>query len=135
MDYAEMLKRAKEQLPEEMTSTERFEIPAVRGHLQGAKTIINNFFEIAKVLDRPPQHLLKYITKELAAPGEIIKQSVVFTGKISAKKINEKIQQYADELVFCKECGKPETKLNKDAGVVMLTCQACGAKYPPKTRV
>lgn len=135
MDYEAMLRRGKDQLPEELSQAARFTIPKVRGHLQGTKTIVNNWMEIAKALDRPPAHLLKYVQKVLATPGEIIKQSVVFGSKISAVKINEKIEQYADELVFCKECGKPETKITKDGGVLLLSCQSCGAKYPARTRV
>lgn len=135
MDYEAMLKRGKDELPEELTQSSRFTIPKVRGHLQGNKTVINNWQEIAKTLDRPAQHLLKYVQKELATPGEVIKQSVVFGSKIPASKINEKIEQYADELVFCKECGKPETKISKDGGIIYLSCQACGAKYPAKTRI
>ena len=135
MDYESLLSRGKEQLPEETSSDERFVIPKARGHIQGTKTVINNWMEIAKVLDRPPKHLLKYVQKELATPGEIIKQSVVFGTKLSASKVNEKVEQYADELVFCKECGKPETKLVKEGGIVKLHCQACGARYPAKIRV
>jgi translation initiation factor 2 subunit 2 len=135
MDYEAMLKRGKDQLPEELSQSARFTIPKVRGHIQGVKTVVNNWMEIAKALDRPPQHLLKYVQKALATPGEIIKQSVLFGSKISAAKINEKIEQYADELVFCKECGKPETQIEKDGGTIQLTCQACGAKYPARTRI
>jgi hypothetical protein len=57
--------------------------------------------------------MLKYVQKELATPGEIVKQSVIFGSKIPASKINEKIQQYADDFVFCKACGKPENKTVK----------------------
>jgi translation initiation factor 2 subunit 2 len=135
MDYESLLDRAKSQLPEEGTSTERFNIPKVKGHLQGAKTVINNWFEIAKTLDRKPEHLLKYVQKELATPGEIIKQSVIFGSKLSATKVNEKIARYADEFVFCPACGKPETKLSKEAGVVIMTCQACGARNTVKSRI
>jgi len=135
MDYEKLLNRAKKQLPEDVTSTERFVIPMVKGHLQGVKTIINNWFEIAKALDRKPEHLLKYVQKELATPGEIIKQSVIFGSKLSASKLNEKITQYADEFVFCSACGKPETKLSKEAGVIIMTCQACGARTTVKSRI
>ncbi len=135
MEYEKLLDRAKEQLPEDVESTERFTIPKVKGHIQGVKTVINNWFEIAKTLDRRPEHLLKYVQKELATPGEIIKQSVVFGTKINAGKINEKITQYADEFVFCKSCGKPETKLSKDAGAILMTCQACGARNAVKSRI
>lgn len=135
MDYEEMLDRAKGQLPDDVQSTERFVIPKVRGHLQGAKTVVNNWFEIAKTLDRKPEHLLKYVQKELATPGEIIKQSVVFGTKLNAAKINEKITQYIDEFVFCPACGKPETKLTKEASVIIMTCQACGARNTVKSRI
>lgn len=135
MDYAAMLSRAKEQLPEDVESQERFEIPKVRGHIQGSQTVVNNWFEIAKTLDRKPEHLLKYVQKELATPGEIIKQSVIFGSKLGASKINEKIQQYADDFVFCKSCGKPETKLSKEAGVIIMTCQACGGRNSVRSRI
>lgn len=135
MNYEALLDRAKEQLPEDVESTERFVIPKVKGHIQGVKTVINNWFEIAKTLDRKPPHILKYVQKGLATPGEIVKQSVIFGSKIPASKINEKIKQYADDFVFCKACGKPETKLSKEAGVIIMTCQACGAKNTVRSKI
>lgn len=135
MEYEALLKRAKEQLPDDVESSERFVIPKVKGHIQGTKTIINNWFEIAKALDRKPEHLLKYVQKVMATPGEIIKQSVIFGSKLSATKINEKIEQYADDFVFCKTCGKPETKLSKEGGIIMMTCQACGAKNSVRSKI
>jgi translation initiation factor 2 subunit 2 len=133
--YDEMLDRAKEILPDESEETSRFNIPNVKGHIEGAKTIINNWLPIADALRRKPEHLLKYVQKELATPGELVKTSVVFGSKIPASKINEKIKQYADEFVFCKTCGKPDTKLSKDVNVYFLVCQACGAKNPVKSRI
>jgi len=135
MEYEKLLARAKEQLPDDVEDGTRFEVPKVKGHIQGVKTIINNWFEIAKTLDRKPEHLLKYVQKELATPGEIIKQTVIFGSKLPAAKINEKISRYADEFVFCSACGKPETKLSKEAGIIMMTCQACGARNSVKSRI
>ena len=135
MEYEALLDRAKEQLPDDVTEGQRFNIPKVKGHVQGQRTVINNWFEIAKALDRKPEHLLKYVQKESATPGEIIKQAVIFGSKLPAGKINEKISQYADEFVFCAACGKPETKLSKDAGVIIMTCQACGARNSVKSRI
>lgn len=133
--YEEMLARAKEILPDEAEETSRFTIPNVKGHIEGSKTIINNWTQIADTLRRKPEHLLKYVQKEMATPGEIIKVSVVFGSKIPAGKINEKIKQYADEFVFCKTCGKPDTKLTKEANVYFLICQACGAKNSVQSRI
>ncbi|MBU0471308.1 MAG: translation initiation factor IF-2 subunit beta [Nanoarchaeota archaeon] len=128
MNYEEMLKKGKQELPDITTSGERFNIPKVRGHVEGNKTIVSNFVEIAKTLQRKIEHLLKYVLKELATPGDMRKNAVIFGSKIPASKINEKITQYAETFVLCKECGKPDTKLTNEAGIYFLKCQACGAK-------
>ncbi|HLD05506.1 MAG TPA: translation initiation factor IF-2 subunit beta [Candidatus Nanoarchaeia archaeon] len=133
--YEQLLEKAKKQLPEVQEATERLAVPNVRGHVEGNKTIISNFFEIADLFQRKPEHLLKYILKELAAPGEFKKQLLILGTKVPAGKINDKIKQYADELVLCKECGKPDTKLTKDAGITFIKCQACGAKHSVYSKI
>ena len=135
MNYEEMLDRAKEILPDETEETSRFEVPKVRGHLEGNKTVINNWHQVAANLGRKPEHLLKYVQKEMATPGEIIKDSVVFGAKLSAGKMNEKVEQYANEFVLCPTCGKPETKLSREAGVYFMKCQACGQKNSIRSRI
>lgn len=129
-----MLKRGRELLPEEETVSERFSIPNVKGHLQGNKTVISNLIDIAKTLGRPIELVVKYIEKQLATKGLIEGTFVIFNTKLSANKINERVQRFADEFVFCKECGKPETKLSKDTGVYFIKCQACGASYSVKSK-
>lgn len=129
MDYESMLKKARENLPEKTKSTARFEIPKVKGRIEGNKTVISNFFQIADTIRRKPQHLLKYILKELATPGVLKNQTLVFGSKISASKINEKINSYVDEFVFCKECTSPDTKMVKEGDVYYIKCQACGARH------
>ena len=130
-----MLKRGKEKLPEIVSSAERFVTPKVAGHLEGNKTVISNFLQIASQLRRPPEHLLKYISRETAAKGEIKRQLLIFNTKIPASKINEKIEQYVDSFVICKECGKPDTKLTKEGIVTFMKCQACGAKHSINSKI
>jgi translation initiation factor 2 subunit 2 len=129
MNYEELLKRGKEKLPEVAATTERFVIPNVRGHIEGNKTIISNFVQIAQAFRRPQEHVLKYVLKELATPGEFKKQFVVFGTKVPASRINEKVKKYAETFVICKECGKPDTKLTKESDVYFIKCTACGARY------
>ena len=115
MEYKKLLEQAIKKLPESVLIKERFEIPKIRGHIQGNRTIISNFLQIASELRREPEHLLKFILKELATPGEIKKSgSVIIGAKASASRINEKIKQYANEFVLCQECGKPDTKIEKE---------------------
>lgn len=127
-----MLKKGYEKVPKSAQSGERFEIPKAKGHIQGSKTIITNFFQIVKALGRDQQHLLKFILKELATPAEIKGSQVHFGRKVSAARLNETIEKYAKIYVICKTCGKPDTKIIKKDRVDYLKCMACGAQSPIK---
>jgi|SRR3989338_3841680 len=136
MDYEKLLKQARKELPSIVFEKERFEIPKVIGHIQGNRTIISNFMQIAGSLRRGPEHMLKFVLRELATPGEIKKSGGVIIGtKVSASRINEKIKQYAHEFVLCYECGKPDTKMEKDGNFSFLKCMACGARHPIKSKI
>ncbi|HLC65049.1 MAG TPA: translation initiation factor IF-2 subunit beta [Candidatus Nanoarchaeia archaeon] len=131
-DYTELLRKVREKLPESSTLRERFEVPKVLGHIQGNRTIVSNFPQIAHALGRESPHMLKFILKELATPGELKRTGLLFGAKIPASRINEKIRLYADRFVLCTECGKPDTKLEREGPITRLKCAACGAKNPVK---
>ena len=134
--YKELLEAARKDLPENVFQKERFEIPKVRGHIQGNRTVISNFLQIADILGREPEKMLKFILRELATPGEIKKSGSVIIGtKVPASRINEKIKHYADSHVFCYECGKPDTKIEKEGNFSFIKCMACGARHTIKSKV
>lgn len=135
MEYKDMLKKARNNLPESVFEKERFEIPKVLGHIEGNKTVITNFNQIASYLRRPIDHFLKYILKELATPGNMRKNKLFIGAKISASRINEKIRQYANDFVLCPECGKPDTKIIKEGTLNYMKCQACGEKTFVKSKI
>lgn len=127
-----MLKRGKDQLPENIRHNERFEVPKIKGIVQGNKTVLTNLAQIADQFQRPIEHLIKYLSKELAARAEQKDQFTIFNTKLQSQRINEKIEAYAEQLVMCKECGRPDTKMVKTGPAWMILCQACGAKYVAK---
>ena len=132
-DYEDLLKKAEEELPENISGGERFTIEKVKGHLEGNKTVLVNLVKIAKDLGRGIDHLLKYLLRELATPGKLIRGRIILGTKVSAVKINKKIKKYASEFVFCSECNKPDTKLVEEkGGIIYLKCLACGSKKPVK---
>ena len=133
--YEKLLDDARKNLPESTLKTERFEIPKVKGLIEGNKTIITNFYQIASIFGRDPQHLLKFLLRELATPGEISNQRLILKRKLPSSLINTKIEQYANTFVICKECKKPDTQLLKQDKVLFLKCMACGAKHPIKTKI
>jgi translation initiation factor 2 subunit 2 len=129
MEYAEMLKKASNELPKVVFEKARFEIPNVRGHIQGNKTVITNFSQIASALNRPIDHFIKYLFKELATPGELRNRALVLGRKVAASAVNEKVRKYAEEFVLCSECGKPDTRIEKEGQFNHMRCTACGAKH------
>ena len=132
-NYEDLLKKAIEELPEQIQGDDRFTVEKVKGHLEGNKTILINLIKISKDLGRDPNHLLKYLLRELAAPGKLRGSRVIIGTTVSADKINKKIKKYVSEFVFCSECSKPETQLSEDKGITYLKCQACGSKKPVKS--
>lgn len=114
---------------------ERFIIPEVTGHIEGKKTIITNFSQIASVLRRKKEHFLKFLLRELATSGVVDGDRLLLDTKISSARINEKIKQYAEDFVVCKECGKPDTELIKQDRFLFLHCMACGAKHSVKSKI
>jgi translation initiation factor 2 subunit 2 len=131
MDYSELLDRAKEQLPEISENVERFEIPTVKGTIQGNATIITNINQIASTFDRPKTHIAKYLSKQLAAKGSIKKdQFLAFNTKLRSSSVNEKLKDYAERYVICPSCGKPETEIQRKGDALIMKCNACGTHTP-----
>ena len=134
-DYEKLLEEAYKTIKPVETKRERFEIPKIEGHFQGRTTILTNFHQIASYLRRTPHHFLKYLLRELATSGKIEGNRVILQTKIPSGKINEKIQQYVQEFVFCKECGKPDTELIKQDFFTFVHCLACGAKHSVRAKL
>jgi len=134
-DYSTLLDDAYKELKPIEKSKERFEIPKIEGHLEGTKTILTNLQQIASYLRRDRDSLLKFLLKGLATSGSFKQNRVVLMTKIPSQKINEKIQEYANEFVICKECGKPDTELLKEKGFSFVHCLACGAKHSVRVRI
>ena len=135
MEYGKLLKAARKQLPEAILKKSRFEVPKVKGHIQGNRTVISNFNQIADFLRKDVNHLVKYVLKELAAPGNLTKTALIIGTKVGASRVNEKINQYVKEYVLCPECGKPDTKIEKEENFLFLKCMACGAKHSIKAKI
>lgn len=106
----------------------RFEILKVKGHHEGVRTVISNFVQVAVCIRRTPEHLLKFLTKELASSGEIRGDRLILSRRLSSKDINNKIEKYVNRFVLCPKCKKPDTELNKEGGRMFLRCLACGEK-------
>ncbi|RLG19461.1 translation initiation factor IF-2 subunit beta [Candidatus Micrarchaeota archaeon] len=130
-DYEKLLDRAYEAVPKQSSKGERFELPRAEVMPQGSKTVVKNFEAIANTLRRPAKDLMKYMQKELAVPTTKEGSRLVLHGKFNARVVNEKLKNFYEIFVRCKECKKPDTNIiTEEHGVKMLVCEACGARSP-----
>jgi len=134
-DYKKLLKKALSELPESTHSGERFEIPKVKGHVEGNKTIITNFNQICSTLRRESTQLIKYLQRELATPAIMEGTRLVLGRKVSSELINSKIERYVQDFVLCQECKKPDTILKKQDKILIMECTACGARHTVKAKI
>lgn len=127
MNYEELLDVAYENV-EVSEESERFEIVRVKGHHEGVRTMINNFGKVVSSLRRRPEHVLKFLGKELGIQGEIKGERLILSRKVSSKDVNAKIEKYAKTYVVCSKCGKPDTELGEEGPKMFVRCLACGNK-------
>lgn len=134
-NYEKLLDEAYIKIKPIENNKERFEIPKIEGHHEGNKTILTNLPQISSYIRRQQEHLFRFLLKALATSGTFKDNRVVLMRKVPSQKINEKIQDYGKEFVFCKQCGKPDTEIIKDKNFSFLHCLACGAKHSVIARI
>jgi translation initiation factor 2 subunit 2 len=127
-NYDELLKRACSEMPEVSTKRERLELPRLHTTIIGMRTIISNFKEVADVLNRDPQHILKFLTREMATAATSNDSRAIFQGKFRRDSFERLLQRYMESFVICPVCKRPDTKIVKEKRLSFLVCNACGAK-------
>ena len=57
---------------------------------------------------------------------------LVLNGKFYERNLRDKLQAFVDAAVVCKECKRPDTKIQEKEGLKTMVCEACGARAPVK---
>ncbi|MFB3889642.1 MAG: translation initiation factor IF-2 subunit beta [Candidatus Bathyarchaeia archaeon] len=127
-NYGELLKRARSQVPEVTMKKERLELPRLMVTMVGMRTTIANFKEVADLLDRDPQHILKFLTREMATAATYHDGRAIFQGKFPRDTFERLLQRYMEAFVTCPVCKRPDTKIVKERRLAFLICNACGAR-------
>jgi len=133
MDYEALLDRGLAKIPEKATKSSKYETPKAESSVIGTKTVIYNFKEIAEKVNRDPNHLLKFLVRELATSGSLEDSRASLQGRFSKEAIDELVVRYIKAYVLCASCNKPDTKLAREERMTFIVCEVCGAKNPAKT--
>ncbi len=127
-NYDELLKRARAEVPEVTLKKERLELPRLFVTMVGMRTTISNFKEVADTLDRDPQHILKFLTREMATAATYHDGRAIFQGKFPRDTFERLLARYTESFVTCPVCKRPDTKIVKEKRLAFIVCNACGAR-------
>jgi translation initiation factor 2 subunit 2 len=130
--YDKIYSRLRQQIPPEVYEHKRFVAPQIESFIQGNMTFLTNFKEFAQALNRKPEFILKFFTKEMATAGNFDGSRAIFQGKKSNAVIQDLVTRFIKNYVLCNECGKPDTRLDKQRRFLFLVCEACGAQESVK---
>jgi len=126
--YREMLKRAQEHLPKKLDRYERFEVPRAHIVVAGRKTVFMNFKEVCDALNREPEQILKFLTKEMATLASVDTGRAVFQGVFRQDSVTNLLNTYIQRYVICPVCKRPDTRVVREKRLSFLVCEACGAR-------
>jgi len=127
-DYDKLLDKAFDKIPDNVKQSSRFEIPNVKLRYEGKNTYITNFLKIVNTLNRSKKHFIGNFLKNAGTMGEIRGNQLFLKSRFKHEFLNKLIEEYAETYVLCDICGKPDTKIKKEARKLYLKCAACGAR-------
>lgn len=134
MDYDSSLDRAMDDVTDVQASGERLSIPEATAQKDGAFTRLTNLAEVADALGRDPDHVHRFVQRELGTNGKLEEGVGRYNGNFSSRDFEAVVDAYVAEYVTCSECGLPDTRLVTEDRTQMLRCDACGAFRPVQKR-
>ena len=128
-EYRALLERAYAQMPEgPVERVERLEIPGPRITIAGTRTIFHNFKELCDAVNRPPEFVLRFFSRELATAGYFDGTRAIFQGVFEEDTIERLIRIFLRDYVICPVCKR--AGIAKERRIMFLICDACGARSP-----
>eukprot|EP00803_Ostreobium_quekettii_P002841 evm.model.scf_1374.1 EVM.evm.TU.scf_1374.1 scf_1374:19073-27619(-) len=94
------------------------------------KTVVLNFADLCKIMNRNTEHVMTFLIAELGTTGSLDGQSrIVLKGRFNSQSIETVLRRYINEYVLCDSCKSLDTLLDRDSAtrLLHLRCQQCGA--------
>jgi translation initiation factor 2 subunit 2 len=134
MSFEEMLIQVYEKLDASKVE-HKLVVPKPNVEITTTNTFWENAKPIMKILKRPPDHIIEFLTKEI---GQEItwrtsnkNEGIIIKNKVGFKKISYAISKYITNYIACKSCSSTNTrfKLEKSIRSYKLICKCCGTNY------
>eukprot|EP00993_Chasmostoma_nieuportense_P001069 NODE_1982_length_1316_cov_94.193440_g1885_i0.p1 GENE.NODE_1982_length_1316_cov_94.193440_g1885_i0~~NODE_1982_length_1316_cov_94.193440_g1885_i0.p1 ORF type:complete len:374 (+),score=132.74 NODE_1982_length_1316_cov_94.193440_g1885_i0:56-1177(+) len=113
----------------------RYKMPRVcvkvEGNGNGIKTVVPNILDLAGILSRNVEYVMKYFAHDLAVQSKFKDDKWILTGSFSQEIIQACLFDFIRKFVLCKACRNPETVINVDEQKgLWLNCKACSRVTP-----
>lgn len=102
----------------------------------GHHFIWKNVKAFLKVVNKPPEHVVKFFSDELKCQITWITESKsdglnIDYNRLSSIMITDLMKKYVLEYVYCKKCKSTNTIISKDSQIrkYLSICQNCGDQY------
>jgi translation initiation factor 2 subunit 2 len=134
MKFNTMLNEVYTQIDEKLGQATKLVIPTPIIEKSTTNTYWKNVKKILITINRPPEHFIEYLNKQLNT-GEWLSQSksdgIVLIGKYNITQLTEVVRNYVNDYVICNICKSTNTELerNKDLRLYMVSCKKCNSKY------
>lgn len=94
---------------------------------EGRKTLIN-ISDVARILSRNVDHLVKYVTSELVTNGSVKEDGNLYVkGNFIRSEVQEVLRRFIEHFVVCKICDSvEETDIVREKKLYFLKCSKCG---------
>ncbi len=129
MTYYEMLKRLYAMMPEKQQSKVIIPVPNVEP-MGSKRTLLVNFVNICKAINRDKLDIQKYIQSELKTETSInIKSHLVCRGRYTSAMFQTVLRSYIKTWVECQACHSLHTSCIRDrnTSLYIMECNSCHA--------
>ncbi|KAK6089629.1 hypothetical protein P3W45_001395 [Vairimorpha bombi] len=94
---------------------------------EGRKTLIN-ITDVARILNRSVDHLVKYVASELVTNGSVKEDGNLYVkGNFIRSEVQEVLRRFIEHFVVCKICDSvEETDIVREKKLYFLKCLKCG---------
>jgi len=125
--YEEMLDRL--QSAKSQTGEKKNVLPAIKVTIKNRRSIISNFADYSKILNRPADHIRTFYRIESGMENSINDSGqLIIQGYYQESKCETVMRKYVEEYVLCKQCKCIDTELVKSDGLTFLECHQCLAR-------
>lgn len=132
MEFNEMLDNVYSQI--DINEEETFIVATPKIDTSTTNTYFKNIKKILKQINRPPDHFLSFINKNIGETNWMTshkKDGLVIIGKIPKNKVISSVEKYINNYVICKFCSSRATKLKKitELRCYQISCKKCLSNY------